>query len=113
MSHLSDLDKSELAFRYVRGTMEDAEKLLVFDLILQDTAFKQILKSELELLKTMNHFHEKLDAEKKKAWLNKIKDRARQIETKNENEIDWLDIVMQWMAPVIPLPVHNILKRRG
>lgn len=108
---MGDLDKKELAFRYIHGSVQDDEKLQVFELIINDLEFKQILKSELELKKAMNCFRETLDIETKTMWLEKLKSKAYQLEEERNSEIDWLHWIVQWMAPAMPPSIHNLLKR--
>jgi len=75
-AYSNDAYKEELAFGYVHGLLGPEEKKQVFDLILSDPAFTELVREELLLARSMQTYRSELPPLKKQELLRRIKDNA-------------------------------------
>lgn len=71
-------DKQELAWHYVHSQPDPEVKRQVFQLILTDNEFKQLLKDEILLVQSMQKLRESLHGELKEDLLGRIKSKLPQ-----------------------------------
>lgn len=67
-----NIDKRDLAIKYIQNKLNNMDKLLVYDLLSNDSDFKEIFNEEFNFYKGMIPLKKTLEYSKKEELLNKI-----------------------------------------
>jgi hypothetical protein len=111
--------KRELAFLYIQGELSDEGKKVVFELILTDRMFVEMLKEELEVRERMKSLRTLMEPSAKSRLLASIKVSAKAEKKVAERRADgepawlsWSDWALKLTLPPLIYPIMNKLQRR-
>jgi hypothetical protein len=111
--------KQDLAFLYIQGELSSNELPRVFQLMLEDEAFRQCLKQEIEFKNQLKNLQIVMEPTLKKQWFSQINESILQQTAPKKGKdftepawLYWSEWTLKMTLPPIVYPFIKILQRR-